>query len=76
MDRETTERMLTTDEAAAMMKLSPHTVRRYVLLGLMHVERQIGRSYLFRESECRRYLRERRPPGNPNLQKRRKRRGK
>lgn len=75
-DVETTDRMLTTEQAAAFMKLSPSTIRQYVTRGLMTVGDQIGGAFLFSESECRRYLRERRPRGNPTFQKKRKSRRK
>lgn len=59
------EPMLTTDEAAQYLNLSPHTIRKYVQRGLLKPKQTIGTAYLFLKSECLRYKREKRPRGNP-----------
>lgn len=59
------EKMLTTREAAAYMGLSEHTIRKYVERKLLFPNQRIGTCYLFLESECNRYLKTRRPRGNP-----------
>lgn len=63
------EPMLTTEEAARFLKLSPHTVRKYVQRKLLIPKQTIGTAYLFLKSECSRYRKERRPRGNPKLMK-------
>lgn len=65
MPLQVNEPMLTTDEAARFLKLSPHTVRKYVQRGLLRPKQTIGTAYLFLRSECMRYKREKRPRGNP-----------
>jgi len=60
--------MYTTTEAAAYLKLSEHTVRKYVERGLI-VAKKIGHLNLVTKSECDRYKRERKPRGNPNMVK-------
>lgn len=63
-----TDTMLTTTEAAKRMGLSSHTVLKYLERGLINGKR-IGPIWLITATECDRYKRERRPRGNPNLQK-------
>ena len=67
MTLQANEKMLTTVDAAKFLKLSPHTVRKYVQRGLLVPYRRIGTACLFLESECRRYRREKRPRGNPGF---------
>lgn len=58
--------VLTTTEAAARMRLSKHTVVAYIERGLIKAKK-LGPLWLITAAECDRYLRERRPRGNPNL---------
>jgi excisionase family DNA binding protein len=60
--------VLTVAEAAKRMELSEHTVRAYIERGLIKA-RKLGQMWLITAAECDRYLRERRPRGNPNLVK-------
>ena len=55
----------TSREAAKYMGLSENTVQQYVKRGLMKPSKRIGLYMLFSKAECDRYLRERRPRGNP-----------
>lgn len=61
------EPMYTTTEAADFLKLSEHTVRKYVQRGLLTPARSIGNAYIFLESELRRYRKNKRPRGNPTF---------
>lgn len=62
------ETVLTVAEAAKRMGFSEHTVRAYIDRELIRA-RKLGPIWLIKASECDRYLRERRPRGNPNLAK-------
>lgn len=59
--------MFTTPDAAKFLKLSEHTVRKYVQRGLLTPSRSIGNAYIFLESELRRYKKNKRPRGNPTF---------
>lgn len=61
------EVMLTTEEAAELLKLAPATVRQYVRRGLLKPRRRIGQAFLFLKSECDRYAKQKKPRGNPNF---------
>lgn len=61
--------MLTTKEAAIFMGLSEHTIRKYVERELLKPCKRIGTCCLFLESECSRYLKMRKPRGNPTFAK-------
>lgn len=63
-----TDTVLTTKEAGKRMGLSKVTVFAYIKRGLIKAKK-LGPIWLITASECDRYLRERRPRGNPNLQK-------
>lgn len=60
--------VLTTTEAAKRMGLSEHTVRAYIVRGLLKAKK-LGPIWLLTASECDRYKNEKRPRGNPNLLK-------
>jgi excisionase family DNA binding protein len=68
MGYKVSDTVLTTTEAAKRMKLSEHTVRAYIDRKILKA-RKLGPIWLLTASECDRYLRERRPRGNPNLLK-------
>jgi excisionase family DNA binding protein len=59
---------MTTTQAAKYLKLAPNTVFVYVQRGILKA-RKVGPINLISRTECDRYLRERRPRGNPNLHK-------
>ena len=56
----------TCEQAADWLEMKADTVRRYVHRGLIKAG-VIGGIYLIQERELRRFKRERRGPGNPNL---------
>jgi excisionase family DNA binding protein len=60
--------VLTTTEAAKRMKLSNLSVLAYIKRGLIKAKK-LGPIWLITAAECERYNRERRPRGNPHLQK-------
>lgn len=59
---------MTTTQAAEYLGLTRNTVAVYVQRGLIKASR-VGPINLITKAECDRYLRERRPRGNPNLLK-------
>lgn len=59
---------MTTTEAANYLGFAEGTVRRYIQRGLINAKR-FGPIYLVTKTECDRYMRERRPRGNPHLKK-------
>lgn len=59
---------MTTTQAAEYLGLAANTVAVYVTRGLIKA-RKVGPINLITKAECDRYLRERRPRGNPNLVK-------
>lgn len=58
--------LYTCEQAAARLEMKPDTVRRYVHRGIIQAG-ILGGIYLIAERELRRFQRERRGPGNPNL---------
>lgn len=58
----------TCEQAADWLEMKADTVRRYVHRGLIQAG-ILGGIYLISEQELRRFSRERRGPGNPNLQR-------
>lgn len=54
-------------EAARHMKLSVHTVRKYIQRDLIKPAATIGGVHILTVEECERYNRERRKPGNPTF---------
>lgn len=58
--------VFTTREAAEYLGLAEDTVRQYVNRGVIFAKKA-GNMNLVTKSECDRYKRDRRPPGNPNL---------
>lgn len=68
MSRQNESFPMTTTEAAKYMGLQPNTVAIYVQRGLIKA-RKVGPINLITKAECDRYLRERRPRGNPTLMK-------
>lgn len=58
----------TCEQAAEWLEMKADTVRRYVNRNLIQAG-IIGGIYLISEQELRRFRRERRGPGNPNLTK-------
>lgn len=61
--------IFTTVEAANYLGFEEATVRQYLKRNLMHGKKH-GPVWLVTKSECDRYLRERRPRGNPLLLRR------
>lgn len=57
---------MTTTQAAEYLNLAPNTVFVYVKRGLLKA-RKVGPINLITKAECDRYLRERKPRGNPSL---------
>lgn len=58
--------VFTTREAADYLGLAEDTVRQYIHRGLIFAKK-IGSINVVTRSECERYKRDRRPPGNPLL---------
>ena len=74
MDVESTDRMLTTKQAAAVLKVSESAVNGYVHRKLLKpCKERIGNTNCFLESEVKRFIGVRRGPGNPNFVRRKAR---
>jgi excisionase family DNA binding protein len=56
--------MLTTTEAAALLRVQPKTVSKYIKRGILQAEKR-GRDYFIAESELERFKVERRGRGRP-----------
>lgn len=54
-------------EAAKKLRLSVHTVRKYIQRGLLKPIATVGGVHLLTEDECVRYNLEKRSPGNPGF---------
>lgn len=65
MRKQASEFPMTTADVAKYLKLSEHTVRKYVARNLLTPFRKLGPCNLFTKEECDRYKRERRPRGHP-----------
>lgn len=59
-------------DAAKYLGYSEHTVRTYLLLGSLR-GKKLGQNWLVSQEECDRYLRTKKPRGNPNFKKKKKR---
>lgn len=68
MSKKDSEFPMTTREAANYLKLAENTVRQYINRGIIHAKKA-GPIHLVTKAECDRYKKEKRPRGNPNLQK-------
>lgn len=67
----TEQKLYTTPDAAEFLGLQANTVRKLVQRELLTPFQKIGQSYLFVESELKRYREEKSPPGNPEFVRRR-----
>jgi excisionase family DNA binding protein len=64
--------LLTTAEAAKSIGVAQDTVRKYIQRKLIKPFGTIGSAYLMTAGEVERYKNEKRPRGNPLLQKKRR----
>jgi excisionase family DNA binding protein len=62
----------TVTDAAKYLGFSEHTVRTYLLTGSLRGQK-IGQNWLVSQAECDRYKKSRKPRGNPNFKKKKKR---
>ena len=62
--------MYTCEQAAAKLRMKPDTIRRYVHRGIIQAG-VLGGIYLISDMELDRFKANRRPPGNPNLLRKR-----
>jgi excisionase family DNA binding protein len=53
--------LLTTEEVAALLEVTPRTVRRWLDSGRIHVAKRVGQAYLVSASEVARLIRQPRP---------------
>ena len=62
----------TVTDAAKYLNYSEHTVRTYLLEGCLR-GKKLGQNWLVSQEECDRFKQSRKPRGNPNFKKKKKR---